>query len=173
MSWLETLKAKVENKNHYVARSSRGQLAMLRSTLVDSKRHRAWPALSSLGIEIDDKVACLVAGLYATHPEDASEGNMGVVMRQIRNARGEGKDDGKATPTERRLQQLLSSDAGDELHERVIRAIQMAKSHGVPVNYAQLEMDLRRWNEITREKWAIAFWSSNAEERETVEEKAE
>ena len=166
MSWLDKLKAKVDSKNAFVARNSRGLLATLRCALVESKRHRAWPALSSLGIEIDDKTGTLVAALYATHPKNTSEGNMGTVMRRIRKARGEqtGKDDGKTTPTERRFQQLISSERGNELNDRVVRTVQMAKSEGIPVNYAQLENDLRNWNEYTQQKWGIAFWSQNAKE---------
>jgi len=35
----------------------------------------------------------------------------------------------------------------------------MAKSHGVPVNYEQLETDLRFWTDRTRREWASAYWA--------------
>ena len=34
----------------------------------------------------------------------------------------------------------------------------MAKSQGVPVNYEQLETDLKFWNDRTKTEWAAAFW---------------
>ena len=35
----------------------------------------------------------------------------------------------------------------------------VAKSQGVPVNYEQLETDLKYWNDRTRTEWAAAFWT--------------
>jgi CRISPR system Cascade subunit CasB len=142
-------------------KDDRGMMANLRCVLVESKRHRAWPALSRLGIPIDDKVLSFVAGLFATHPLEANEGNFGKTCKWIEQKRDEKSTDEKLTPTERRFQHLLAAER-DEIQERVRRMVQMAKSHDVPVNYQQLVTDLRYWNERTRNEWASAFWGYGA-----------
>lgn len=142
-------------------RDDRGMMANLRCILVENKKHRAWPALNRLGIKVDDHIPAFVAGLYATHPEgDMGTGNFGATCRNIESKRGEVRDkDGKPTPTERRFQHLLAAKGWDELRDRVLRMARMAKSQEVSINYAQLEADLRNWNDKTITKWAAAFWT--------------
>ena len=138
----------------------RGIMANLRCVLVDGKRHRAWPALNRIGISITNDVDALVAGLFATHPEETQAGNFGTTCKAIEAARGEDRgNDSKLTPTERRFQHLLAAEKGEELHKRVTRMVLMAKSQGVRVNFKQLATDLRRWNERTKTDWAEAFWT--------------
>ncbi|MBI4767317.1 MAG: type I-E CRISPR-associated protein Cse2/CasB, partial [Deltaproteobacteria bacterium] len=73
---------------------------------------------------------------------------------------GEDRGDGnRLTPTERRFQHLLAAEKGEELYHRVTRLVLMAKSQGVPVNFDQLGIDLRRWNEQTKTEWAASFWT--------------
>ena len=142
----------------------RGMMAVLQCALVDSKRHRAWPALNRLGVDIKKEVAAFIAGLYAAHPEETLKGNFGDTCKAIESKRSENrKDDNKLTPTERRFQHLLAAEKGDELHTRVIRLVLMAKSQGVPVNYEQLETDLQFWTDRTKTEWAFAFWTPGAE----------
>jgi CRISPR system Cascade subunit CasB len=139
-------------------------MANLRCILVESKKHRAWPVLNRIGVDIKRDVAALIAGLYATHPEESLEGNFGTVCKAIEMRRGEKRsDDNKLTPTERRFQHLLAAEKGAELHDRVTRIVLMAKSQGVPVNYMQLEKDLAYWNERTKIEWASTFWTPGAE----------
>lgn len=141
-------------------RDDRGMMASLRCILVESKKQRAWPVLNRLGVDLNNELAGLVAGLYATHPEETSSGNCGTTWKMIEKKRGERhSDDNKLTPTERRFQQLLAAEKGNELHERVIRMVLLAKSQGVPVNYDQLEKDLQFWNDRTKTEWASAFWA--------------
>lgn len=152
MSWL------LERLLKY--KDNRGLMANLRCVLVDSKKHRAWPALNRLGIEIDKEVPAYVAGLYATHPEETSSGNFGSTCKTIELRRGDKRgDDSKLTPTERRFQQLLTAERGAELFDRVLRMVLMAKAQGVPVNYEQLETDLKFWTDRTKTEWATAFWA--------------
>ncbi len=153
MSWL------LEQLRKY--KDDRGMMANLQCIFVDSKKHRAWPALSRLGIKINDDVQSYVAGLYAAHPEEAAEGNMGLTCKYIERDRGEKQgDDNKLTPTERRFQHLLTAEKGDELYGRVLRMVLMAKSaKGISVNYAQLENDLKFWNARTKTEWAESFWN--------------
>ncbi len=147
-------------------KDDRGMMANLRCILVESKKHRAWPALNRLGVAIDNDVAAFVAGLFATHPDGDSDAvkNFGATCKQIERLRDdEGSASGETkmrnlTPTERRFQHLLAADRG-EVRERVKRIVLIAKSQGVPVNYSQLETDLRFWTERTKIEWAAAFWT--------------
>jgi CRISPR system Cascade subunit CasB len=141
-------------------KENRGMMSNLRCILVDNKKHRAWPVLNRLGIAIDDPVSSFVAGLYATYPQETNSGNFGVTCRSIEKKRGDVRsDDNKLTSTERRFQHLLSAEKGGEIHDRVLRMVLMAKSQGVPVNYAQLRTDLKFWSDLTKTEWAAAFWT--------------
>jgi CRISPR system Cascade subunit CasB len=152
MSWL------LEQLRKY--KDERGMMANLRCILVDNKKHRAWPALNRLGVAIDNDVSAYVAGLFATHPEEMSTGNFGATCKAIEVRRGDKRsDDNKLTSTERRFQHLLTAEKGDELQGRVLRMVLMAKSQGVPVNYEQLEADLKFWSDRTKTEWAAAFWT--------------
>jgi CRISPR system Cascade subunit CasB len=134
-------------------------MANLRCILVDNKKHRAWPALNRIGVDIKNDVAALISGLFAVHPEDTTTGNFGSVCKMIEVKRGEKRsDDNKLTPTERRFQNLLVAEK-EELFGRVIRMVTIAKTLSVPVNYEQLEKDLRYWNDRTKTEWAASFWT--------------
>jgi CRISPR system Cascade subunit CasB len=147
-------------------KGSRGLMANLRCYLVEGKRHRAWPALSRIHVRVDDEVKALVAGLYASHPEETDHGNLGTTCKALEAMRdGGAKGEDKVTPTERRFQHLLAAEAGEEVFGRVTRMVLLAKAQGVPVNYEQLALDLEppRWK-ATRQKWASAFWDSHSEQ---------
>ncbi|HYA40020.1 MAG TPA: type I-E CRISPR-associated protein Cse2/CasB [Syntrophobacteraceae bacterium] len=146
-------------------KDDRGIMANLRCIYVDSKKHRAWPALNRLGVPINDGVSAFIAGLYATHPEETATGNFGHTCKAIERHRDESRpDDSKLSATERRFQHLLTAETDAELHNRVLRMVLMARSQGVPVNYAKLETDLRIWKLSDRVKidWASAFWAPEA-----------
>ncbi len=146
-------------------KDDRGMMSDLRCILVDNKKHRAWPALNRLGVEIGDEVASWVAGLYATHPEETTRGNFGTTCKTIEIKRREKQsDDNKLTPTERRFQHLLAAERGAELNDRISRMVRMAKIEEVPVNYQQLEADMRTWDwsDRTKTEWAAAFWTQGA-----------
>ena len=151
MSWL--LERLSKNKDN------RGMMANLRCALVDTKKQRAWPVLNRLGVKIDDYVSVFVAGLYATYTESTTSGNFGTTCRMIEKHKGDTRsDDNKLTSTERRFQHLLAAEK-DELSDRVLRMVLMAKSLGVPINYTQLEIDLRYWNDHKKIEWATAYWT--------------
>ena len=152
MSWLLERLRKCQN--------DRGMMANLRCILVDSKKHRAWPVLNRLGIAIDNDVAAFVAGLFATHPDITTVGNFGATCKLIELKRGDKRgDDNRLTPTERRFQHLLSAERGDELNDRILRMVLLAKSQGVSVNFEKLETDLKYWSDRTKTEWAAAFWT--------------
>lgn len=142
----------------------RGMMANLRCVLVDNKKHRAWPVLNRIGVNVTNDVDAFVAGLFATHPEETQSGNFGATCKVIEIRRGDRRsDDNKLTPTERRFQHLLSAEKGDELYKRLTRLVLMAKSQGVPVNYEQLATDVRFWTDRTKTEWAAAFWTPGTE----------
>jgi CRISPR system Cascade subunit CasB len=146
------------------SKDDRGMMANLRCVLVESKKHRAWPVLSRLGVAIDDDVTTYIAGLYATHPEETPSGNLGVTCKAIEQKRGDRRsEDSRLTATERRFQHLLSAEKGVELWNRILRIVLMAKSQNVPINYLQLQTDVRFWNDRTRTEWATAFWAKGGE----------
>ncbi|MEG7524314.1 MAG: type I-E CRISPR-associated protein Cse2/CasB [Chromatiales bacterium] len=133
-------------------------MANLRCALVNNKKHRAWPVLNRLGVPINNDVQVQIAALFATHPDDdPSAGNFGSTCRAIRVKRDQNTDD-KLTPTERRFQHLISAER-HELSGRVLRMVLMAKSQGIPVNYAKLAEDLKYWNDRTKIEWASSFWT--------------
>lgn len=158
--------------NFLRARSNdRGLLADLRCALVESKRHRAWPALAAFGGVGDDwKARCVqtVAGLYALHPKEAREGNFGTSCRALigDDERLKLDESREVGPLARRFQHLLAADR-EEVFDRVIRLVMRAKSAEVPVNYQCLYDDLAKWQynpEIVRVQWAKQFWVPNVEE---------
>lgn len=141
-------------------RNNRGMMAGLRCALVGSKKHRAWAALNRIGIAVNDDVSTFVAALFAFHPEETFTGNIGTTCNQIDQLRESRRsEDAKLTPMERRFQHLLAAEPGEEIYGRVLRLVLMAKAHTIPVNYEQLEFDLKFWNESTKTKWAAAFWT--------------
>ncbi|HEX2957671.1 MAG TPA: type I-E CRISPR-associated protein Cse2/CasB [Chitinispirillaceae bacterium] len=149
----------IDRLNRYV--ENRGMMANLRCLLVENKKHRAWPVLSRLGIDIKDSVLSTVAGLYATHPVNTETGNFGTTCKSIESKRNENQsgNDDKLTPTERRFQHLLAAEPGQELFKRITRMVLMAASQNVPVNYTQLEKDLKFWNDRTKAEWASEYWT--------------
>lgn len=143
-------------------KDDRGLMADLRCALVESRKHRAWPALHRLGVDVTNREAAVVAALYATHPVEG-QGNFGATCRMIQRCRGDAQsDDNKLTPIERRFLHLLAAEKGDELHQRVTRMVLLAKSHDVAVNYERLETDLRFWNDRKKIEWAGSFWTADA-----------
>ena len=145
-------------------KDDRGMMANLRCALVANKKHRAWPALHRLGVAVDNDIAAFITGLFATHPEVTENGNFGTTCKAIERQRNESSnDDSKLTSTERRFQHLLSAEVGDEVKQRVLRMVLMAKSQGISVNYGKLLNDLRYWNDRTKTEWAAAYWAPNAE----------
>jgi CRISPR system Cascade subunit CasB len=151
-------------------KDDRGLMADLRCALVESKQHRAWPALHRLGVDVTNRVAAIVAALYATHPQEGP-GNFGDTCRAVQSRRGDSRGDDKLSPIERRFLHLLAAEKGDELDQRVTRMVLVAKSLEVPVDYERLETDLRFWNDRTKTAWAARFWAPDvAADAPTAEE---
>lgn len=98
----------------------------------------------------------LVASLFAFHPKNCTEGNMGSHMAQLWDAQGEND------ALERRFVALLSAHPED-LPYYLRQAVSQLKSHEeVPINWSQLLKDLQHWDHPERfvqKQWARQFWS--------------
>lgn len=144
----------------------RGALAALRRGLGKSPGEAAemYPVLMPM---LDDRqrgdlfeICCLIAALYAFHPERTKKGNLGDHMRL---AGLENKNDRQPNEaTERRFVNLLRAHP-DDLPDRLRQAIAFLKSRKepVPVNWDQLYNDLVRYQydpEAVQKSWAAGFW---------------
>ncbi len=145
-------------------KDDRGLMAMLRCALIESKRHRAWPILGrfgAIGNSHGAQTLQFIGGLFATHPENSENaGNigktcLGLCRQDERPDKGE-----KPGPMAKRLQWLLAAEP-EEIRERVLRIIQMAKTKGHPIDFEQLEKDLKFWGDDVKTRWAAAFWAPN------------
>lgn len=151
-------------------REDRGLMADLRCALVDGKRHRAWPYLGQFGGIGDGYKAQAIqtiAGLYASHSEESSEGDLGTLCRQLlgdeerkqlATAQGVG-------PISRRFQHLLAAQ-GREVFDRAVRLILRAKAEDKKVNYSGLYEDFLKWeyqSDRVKTEWARSFWSPFAD----------
>ena len=140
----------------------RGAMSNLRCALTPARRHRAWPLLARIG-GIDDVVAETVAGCYAYHPEEASEGNFGDTCRTLA---------GEHNSFDARFRRLLACDR-EELCKRVCPVVFAAKSKGIRVNYERLAADLLWWSDGVRTTWAQSYWSATSTEAQTPTAKEE
>lgn len=147
-------------------RDNRGVMANLRCALVESKRYRSWPILArfqGIGTDFRALVIQLVAGLYATHPEESGEGDLGATCRAFLGDEERLSIDSAEAPgpVSRRIQHLLAAE-GEEVLPRVLRLVLRAKSEGIPVNYSRLASDLMQWHfspDAVRVRWAQSFWA--------------
>jgi CRISPR system Cascade subunit CasB len=134
-------------------KNNRGAMANLRCALVPARRHRAWPLLASIG-GIDQPIIECVAGSYAHHPDETTQGNLGDTCRQLAGAH---------TSFDARFRRLLSCDR-DEICERLRSVILAAKSKGIPVNYEVLLADLLWWGDRVQTRWAQSYWGTTEPE---------
>ncbi len=113
---------------------------------------------------------CLVASLYAFHPQTDREGNLGA---HLRRAGFDENDLEKVSPAvERRFISLLRAHP-DDLPDYLRQAISLLKSKERPVNWRQLLKDLLLLehdpSRVQRE-WARGFWGAARAEAISNEE---
>jgi len=104
----------------------------------------------------------LIAALFAGHPTDVHAdaagraSNLGHSMARVARLRGR-------TPSlEGRFVALLEADVED-VGEHLRRIVALARAAGVPLDWAQLLADLRRWDDPLRRvqaEWARGFWAA-------------
>lgn len=153
----------------------RAALAALRRGLrspdyVDAEMHRyVVPWLSAADKGWREDIFYLVAALFASHripcPTDGDDSqrrtltNLGASFAQL------APENSDARPgVDRRFTALLNSHQ-DDLPDRLRHAVSLLKSAEVPVDWARLLYDLRRWDwrgrRVQRE-WARAFWGGQS-----------
>jgi len=136
-------------------KGDRGAMADLRRALNPTQRHRAWPLLARVGGIGNPRIET-AAGLFAYHPEETHEGNLGTTCRRLWA--------GENSSFDARFRRLLCCDY-DEICERLRPVIFAAKAKGFPVNYEQLFVDLYYWGDVRKARWAQEYWGvSEAEE---------
>jgi len=145
-------------------REDRGALASLRRGLgqppgaVPEASRIVQSGLTSDTAENLETACSIVAPLFALHPKEGGEGNMGKHFRAL----CEPVQPGEALPSnvERRFMSLLSSDI-EELPDALRQAVSLLKSRDIPVHWRQLLRDVLGWtHEIgyVQKQWGRDFW---------------
>lgn len=102
-----------------------------------------------------ETVYYLTAALYALHPLNCEEGNLGSHLKQVAAKR----DDLEAA--ERRFTALLNTRMED-LNTPLRQAVTLLKQQDLPVNWHALFADLLRWDhpqKMVQRAWANSFWA--------------
>jgi CRISPR type I-E-associated protein CasB/Cse2 len=146
-------------------KDNRGLMAELRHSLRPTLEDRTWRVLGAFALlqgTWEEKAQILVAKLYALHPKESEEKGTGNFGKTCRALCGEGENpsdlEAPPGPMGRRVQRLLAAERED-LEPMLVRLVAYAKSKEIPVDYTQLEKDLRYWGKETRLRWAEAFWA--------------
>ena len=143
-------------------KNDRGAMADLRRALNPAQRHRAWPLLARVRGIGDPRIE-VVAGLFAYHPDETDEGNLGSTCRRLA---------GGNESFDARFRRLLSCDY-DEICNQLRPIILAAKAKGIDVNYQELFTDLTYWGDRVKARWAREFWGTAATGEPTESAEAE
>ncbi|MEN6479303.1 MAG: type I-E CRISPR-associated protein Cse2/CasB [Anaerolineales bacterium] len=104
----------------------------------------------------------LIAGLFAMHPMNTAEGNLGDHLAMLRDAvKAEGHN-GRADTIDKRLAAMLQVRR-PHLRPHLLRMITFLKAGQVPVNWALLLRQLGNWDDPSgwvQRSWATSFWGS-------------
>lgn len=128
-------------------KDDRGAMADLRRALNPAQRHRAWPLLGRVGGIGNSRIE-VIAGLFAYHPDETHEGNLGTTFRRLKE---------ENDSFEARFVRLLACDY-DEICDRLRHVILAAKAKGILVNYERLFTDLTYWGDRVKADWAREYW---------------
>ena len=103
----------------------------------------------------EEEIYFIIASLFAYHPSPEGQGDMGAVFQKVHK-------ESQSESIESRFVALLRAHK-DDLPNHLRHAISIAKSHNVPINWAELFTDLRQWNRFdrkTQRKWANSYWKN-------------
>ena len=128
-------------------KDDRGAMADLRRALNPAQRHRAWPLLGRVGGIGNSRIE-VIAGLFAYHPDETHEGNLGTTCPPPQAG-------------EQQLRGSLHPVAGLRLRRDLRPAapvILAAKAKGIVVNYERLFTDLSYWGDRVKADWAREYW---------------
>lgn len=117
----------------------------------------------------EERALYLIASLFALHPTNTDEGNMGDHLARLKS-----KDDENDTALERRFTHLLSAHP-DDLDVYLRQAVSILRAKEIPINWNQLLQDVRSWSHPdgraqVRRRWARSFWGRRATEAEDQSE---
>ncbi len=109
----------------------------------------------------------LVAGLYASHPESASQGGFGKAMAVLSHRRESGS-------LEKRFLALLAAEEEKQLVYHLRQLVSLLKAEGIGLNYAALLRDLFGWQNQSRyvqRRWAQQYYGFNPDVPDTSDTK--
>lgn len=114
----------------------------------------------------------LVAALFALHPVNATEGNLGTTFATVARQGGHQGDDS----LEKRFVALLNAHR-EALPTHLRHAVSLARSKDVRINWLELLCDVAQWGREDRpvqRRWAGQYWGEteveNADSETTPEE---
>jgi CRISPR system Cascade subunit CasB len=111
----------------------------------------------------------LIAPLFALHPKEGGQGNMGDHFAALREP-----GEGPPPSIERRFMLLLSAHP-DDLGDYLRQAVGLLKSKDVAVDWQQLLRDVLAWKSRderprrVQKEWARKFWRSPKKDSSTVQ----
>jgi CRISPR system Cascade subunit CasB len=108
------------------------------------------PHTQGMGLRYEE-TAYILAPLFALHPVNTGEGNMGDHLKRLR-----GKND---EALERRFGVLLSAHE-DELDVYLRQAVAMLRQQEIPINWRQLFYDVTGWNNPERRARIRRDWAN-------------
>lgn len=123
-----------------------------------------------------EKSLYMIAALFASHPMNKEDGNMGDSLSALKRRKmAEISEGSGGDGIERRFVQLLKTDF-DNLPIILRQQINLLKSNNIPVNWGQLLEDLQAWNHpdgYVQRNWAKSFWSDYKENTQEQEKEKE
>lgn len=108
----------------------------------------------------EEDIYFIIASLFAHHPSADGQGDMGSVFLKLHQ-------ESQSESIEGRFVALLRCHK-DDLPDHLRHAVSIAKSHDVPINWAELFTDLRQWNRSdkkTQRKWANSYWKNERQQK--------
>ncbi len=159
----------IANLEQLAERNDRATLAALRASLRERHMLEALRyVLPFLGKDAGRRAeddACLVAGLFALHPESGPL-TLASALRLVREA---GSDS-----TEARFLGLMSANRAD-LPTHLRHAIALVAGKKLGLNWNDLFTTIRFWDhddDRVRRRWAADFWAGGQPEAETPRDEA-
>lgn len=106
----------------------------------------------------DQDTCILVSALFALHPQEGGNGNMGNHLARLRRA-----DENKAQSIEHKFTALVTAQR-DDLGTRLRQVVSLLEAGQIPVDWSKLLHDLDYWDHEDRfvqRQWASAFWRTD------------
>lgn len=165
---IENRAARLMKRLCQISEHESGKFAALRRGIHSNQVSRAAPVLGSMGIDVSNFEARVVAALFAEHRKyDGDVKSFGETCRRIALADTDGVT---ILPSfERRFRRLMDSTSPEDMAGQLRSWIRFAKDKGIAVNYADLFKDLAMWSfaaDNRRLRWAESFWPPRWDESE-------